>query len=460
MKKRTKQCFTAVTIAAMMVSSYGTSVPVMAAKVTLPKTAKVVVGAKKVLKLKNNKRAAKWKVSKGKKYVKIVKKSKKRCTVKGIKRGNATVQAVIGAKKYSCKVKVTAKAKNKVGESKRPSVSPTPEVSKEPGSPPNNAAISTIKPTNAPSPEEKNDKGKLKLLISKLRAKGSTVSEDIQNEEIYQWENDVLVGIDWYFSDIGGTLDLNDFSGLESVRVTNNDDLTALDVSKCSKLTELSCYGNKLTTLDVSQCTNLTELYCDRNKLTTLDVSKCANLDWLNCDENELTTLDISQCPYLRGLHCYKNGLTTLDVSQCTNLVSLNCRSNALKVLDVSQCTDMKTLYCDKNELTALDLTKCTELRDLDCGNNKLKELDVSQCARLEYLFCRYIGLTMLDVSQCVDLKRLYCNNNNLTTLDVTKCTELSVLNCSNNKLTTLDIRQCSKLDGLHCDENVQVVRE
>ena len=132
MKKRTKQYFTAGTIAAMMVSSYGTGVTAMAAKVTLPRTAKVVVGAKKVLKLKNNKRAAKWKVSKGKKYVKIVKKSKKRCTVKGIKKGNATVQAVIGAKKYSCKVKVTAKAKNKVVESKRPSVSPVPEVSKRP----------------------------------------------------------------------------------------------------------------------------------------------------------------------------------------------------------------------------------------------------------------------------------------------------------------------------------------
>lgn len=132
MKKRTKQYFTAGTIAAMMVSSYGTGVPTMAAKVTLPRTAKVVVGAKKVLKLKNNKRAAKWKVSKCKKYVKIVKKSKKSCTVKGIKKGNATVQAVIGAKKYSCKVKVTVKAKNKVGESKRPSVSPAPEVSKRP----------------------------------------------------------------------------------------------------------------------------------------------------------------------------------------------------------------------------------------------------------------------------------------------------------------------------------------
>ena len=132
MKKRTKQCFTAVTIAAMVGGSIGAGVPAMAAKVTLPKTAKVAVGAKKVLKLKNNKRAAKWKVSKGKKYVKIVKKSKKSCTVKGIKKGNATVQAVIGAKKYSCKVKVTVKAKNKVGESKRPSVSPAPEVSKRP----------------------------------------------------------------------------------------------------------------------------------------------------------------------------------------------------------------------------------------------------------------------------------------------------------------------------------------
>ena len=131
MKKRTKQYFTAGTIAAMMVSSYGTGVPTMAAKVTLPRTAKVVVGAKKVLKLKNNKRAAKWKVSKGKKYVKIVKKSKKRCTVKGIKKGNATVQAVIGAKKYSCKVKVKAKVKNKVKKSKRQSVTPAWEQSKE-----------------------------------------------------------------------------------------------------------------------------------------------------------------------------------------------------------------------------------------------------------------------------------------------------------------------------------------
>ena len=343
MKKRTKQYFTAVTIAAMMVSSYGTGVPTMAAKVTLPRTAKVVVGAKKVLKLKNNKRAVKWKISKGKKYVKIVKKSKKSCTVKGIKKGNATVRAVIGAKKYSCKVKVTAKAKNKVGESKRPSVSPAPEVSKEPGSPSNNAAISTIKPTNAPSPEEKNDKGKLKLLISKLRAKGSTVSEDIQNEEEYQWENDVLTGIYWSDHIIGGTLDLNDFSGLKSVFVTHAN-LKSLDVSKCRNLTTLTCFDNELTTLDISECSNLQGLDCSANKLLKLDLSKCPNLLKLFCG-GILKMPNLSRCPNLKTLYCESSGLTTLDLSECPNLTSLACEYNKLTTLDLSKCPTLESLY-------------------------------------------------------------------------------------------------------------------
>lgn len=74
------------TTAAIVISSIGTGIPAMAAKVALPKTAKVAVGAQKVLKLKNNKKSVKWKVGKGAKCIKIVKKNKKSCTVKGIKK--------------------------------------------------------------------------------------------------------------------------------------------------------------------------------------------------------------------------------------------------------------------------------------------------------------------------------------------------------------------------------------
>ena len=135
MRVRTRQCLTAVTTAAIVISSIGTGVPAMAAKVTLPKTAKVAVGAKKQLKLKNNKQTVKWKVSKGAKNLKIVKKNKKGCTVKGIKKGTAAVQAVVGNKKYTCKVTITAKSSDKAIGSPAVTSSPAAPTTNKPAAP-------------------------------------------------------------------------------------------------------------------------------------------------------------------------------------------------------------------------------------------------------------------------------------------------------------------------------------
>ncbi len=66
-----------------------------------------------------------------------------------------------------------------------------------------------------------------------------------------------------------------------------NNQLTALDVSKNTVLTELLCHENQLTALDVSN-TALTTLYCHNNQLTTLDVSKNTALSWLECYGNNI----------------------------------------------------------------------------------------------------------------------------------------------------------------------------
>lgn len=64
---------------------------------------------------------------KRKKYVKITKKSKTGCTVKGLKKGSAKVQAVIGKKKYSCKITVAAKK-----TTKKPATHKKPVTTKKP----------------------------------------------------------------------------------------------------------------------------------------------------------------------------------------------------------------------------------------------------------------------------------------------------------------------------------------
>ena len=44
---------------------------------------------------------------------------------------------------------------------------------------------------------------------------------------------------------------------------------------------------NQLTSLDLSKNTALTDLDCHYNKLTSLDVSKNSALAWLSCDGNK-----------------------------------------------------------------------------------------------------------------------------------------------------------------------------
>jgi len=82
----------------------------------------------------------------------------------------------------------------------------------------------------------------------------------------------------------------------------------------------LSCYNNQLTSLDVSNNTALTDLSCYNNQLTSLDVSNNTALTgWLNCLNNQLTSLDLSNNTALFGFYCNDNLLTRLDLRNGNN---------------------------------------------------------------------------------------------------------------------------------------------
>ena len=234
----------------------------------------------------------------------------------------------------------------------------------------------------------------------------------------------------------------------------NDNQLTSLDVSGCAALTGLSCYDNRLTSLDVSNCTKLTSLSCYNNQLTSLDVSGYTALTHLKCYDNQLTSLDVTGCTAMNFLTCNDNQLTSLDVSRCTKLLNLTCHNNQLTSLDVSGYTKLAALYCGNNQLTSLDVTGCTALTTLDCYNNQLTSLDVSGCTKLNYLHCYKNQLTSLDVSGFTTLNYLHCYNNQLTSLDVTGCTALNYLYCYDNQLTSLDVSGCTKLKYLRCKNN------
>lgn len=87
------------------------------------------------------------------------------------------------------------------------------------------------------------------------------------------------------------------FVNLKSLSVQGND-LTAIDLSKNTKLTYLNVNGNKFTTIDFSDCPSLEAIICNSNKLTEVKLAGNPALRRFECNSTAtLTSLDVSKIP-------------------------------------------------------------------------------------------------------------------------------------------------------------------
>ena len=208
----------------------------------------------------------------------------------------------------------------------------------------------------------------------------STQYDTNSNGKLEASECDAVTTMEVTGQGISSLKGVEHFPNLSVLQCFSNQ-LTSIDVSKNTKLTELNCGGNQLTSIDVSKNTKLTELWCDYNQLTTLDVSKNTMLETLWCGENQLTTLDVSNNTNLNFLVCNgrvgddDNQLTSLDVTKNTKLKYLYCEDNQLTTLDVSKNPQLESLTCSNNQLTSLNVSKNTALRKLTCNNNQLTDV-------------------------------------------------------------------------------------
>ncbi|MDR1983313.1 MAG: leucine-rich repeat domain-containing protein [Prevotellaceae bacterium] len=188
------------------------------------------------------------------------------------------------------------------------------------------------------------------------------------------------ISIDWGDGTISNTNDGGLYYYLLYFSHQYTDEKSHTIVIRATNLKKLNSTENQLTSLDMSKCTALTEFACGQNQLTSLNISGCTALTKLECQNNRLTSLNVSGCTALTQLYCYNNQLTSLNVSGCTALTKLECQNNQLTSLDVRGCTELKELYCYENQLTSLDVSKCPKLETLSVGNNK----------SLTSLYCNY----------------------------------------------------------------------
>lgn len=306
------------------------------------------------------------------------------------------------------------------------------------------------------------------------------------------------------------------FTSLETLTCGSNK-LTSLDVSDNTKLTTISCYGNRIHGANLDAFINSLPNNNTSNKrlivdntmykitdyssegLSTSQVAKAKGKGWTplywcimddeyyeyegyegSSIDNTNIAIDATNFPdenfrqylleqdfgkdgvitpdengQIKKIYCVGKGIRNLKgIEFFIYLDNLDCLNNQLSTLDVSKNTALEHLACDQNQLTSLDLSNNKALKTLWCNSNQLTKLDLSNNVALETLWCYDNQISTLNISNSTALINLECQGNQIISLDVSKNLELNRLWCDFNQLTSLDVSKNTYLTDLSCSRN------
>ena len=298
------------------------------------------------------------------------------------------------------------------------------------------------------------------------------------------------------------------FTALTRLELTNNPNLTAVDLSANTELTYLDLGDNKLESLDLTGLSHLTQLFVNDNKLNYLDVAGLP-LTVLDCHANPLTALVLSDHPDLKRLYCNQTSIKVLDIRYCPYLLdayengTISEESTGTRYLGslggdlfvtVFDYTEILTPDCisvdpshfpdpaflsyvaqnfDTNLTQWLTPKEIQAAKEINCsGLSALESLQgIEYFNELETLNCSRCGLHgLLDLSANWKLRSVNCGDNSglddlnligLTALEELRCTNCSNLSdpdlSSNGALRLLYLANC-QLSNLDLSQNPQLM--
>lgn len=208
------------------------------------------------------------------------------------------------------------------------------------------------------------------------------------------------IDVDWNYASPAriSKLRVRDLKTIKSLDISKFTELTyldcaelrlkTLDLSKNVKLEELYSGFNRLVSLDVSKCPNMRIVDCAYNRdednhwestLGSLNISGCTKLTNISVDGAKLTTLDLSKATELQYLSVDGNESIDFDLSPVKNLILLGIsNTKKLERYAINPPASLKTLYCIGTDYPLLDFVKYTNITAYGIPR-AVNELDISK---------------------------------------------------------------------------------
>lgn len=301
------------------------------------------------------------------------------------------------------------------------------------------------------------------------------------NKDAAAYDGDIFIG----YTAIASLQGIEYFTSVKSISLTNNKNLTAVDLHKNSGLREINVlYSMTLAELNIDSLKNievldvgmtklydfdlsrytylaptLKELNVSNLNLETIDVAPFVNLESLDVSCNKFETIDCSNLSKLKTFSCSSMPtLTSVNLKGCVALKELIASMCNLSGLDLSDNQALNAIYVQENEelgnieltpavkaqlkflnvgntgCTSINLDGCVNLEEFECPSNALEQAPgLKNCKKLYWLRIENTAINDIDVSSCPELKEFYCYGNNLERLDISHNERLERLLCYNN---------------------------
>ena len=177
------------------------------------------------------------------------------------------------------------------------------------------------------------------------------------------------------------SIDLSNAATLTELDIHQNN-LKSVDLSDLTALTKLNAGVNEFTTINLAANTELTNVDLSNGKnngvLTALDLSKNTKLTTIVASGNQLTTLDFSNNPLIKTFTCLNNQLTSVTIGANTAKGhTFQFGGNKLTKFSLKDATNLSTsfVYLRDNELTELELPTAVRRIWVDGNNFTLAQL-------------------------------------------------------------------------------------
>jgi len=124
-----------------------------------------------------------------------------------------------------------------------------------------------------------------------------------------------------------------------------------MNVYDVSNLTIFEYVSGNITAIDVSHATSLSQLNLNANQLTNLDVTKNPHLVSLGFNNSSITTIDLSNNLLLQDFYPQYCPITSLNLSLNTALINVYADNMAIPSLDISNNINITYLSVQANNM-------------------------------------------------------------------------------------------------------------